>query len=46
LNDGGRACLSGLQEQDYEEVAGVLNREGFKIIDKQQKEDWLSLTVK
>jgi ribosomal protein L11 methyltransferase len=46
LNDGGHACLSGLQEQDYEEVAGVLNREGFRIIDKRQKEDWLSLTVK
>jgi ribosomal protein L11 methyltransferase len=46
LNDGGLACLSGLQEQDYEEVAAVLNREGFRIIDKRQKEDWLSLTVK
>jgi ribosomal protein L11 methyltransferase len=46
LSDGGLACLSGLQEQDYEEIDAVLDREGYTIIDRRQKEDWLALTVK
>ena len=46
LNAGGRACLSGLQEQDFDEVAGALSRIGLTIIERRQREDWLALAVK
>jgi ribosomal protein L11 methylase PrmA len=39
------ACLSGIQDQDYEEVAGLLNKENMKITARRQKEEWLALSV-
>jgi ribosomal protein L11 methyltransferase len=42
---GAIACLSGLQEQDYDEVVAALTRQGFKIAARQQREDWLALSV-
>ena len=46
MAEGAIACLSGLQEQDYEEVAGALNRAGLTIISRQQREDWLALSIR
>jgi ribosomal protein L11 methyltransferase len=43
MNRDGIACLSGLQEQDYEEVAAALGCAGFRIIQKRQREDWIAL---
>jgi len=45
LKTGGVACLSGIQDQDYEEVAGLLNKENMKITARRQKEEWLALSV-
>ena len=42
----GAACLSGLQEQDYEEVSAALRSAGFQIVEKRQREDWLALVTK
>jgi ribosomal protein L11 methyltransferase len=44
MADGARACLSGLQEQDYEEVAAALHRQGFDIAAR-RREDWLALSL-
>jgi ribosomal protein L11 methyltransferase len=44
LKPGGIACLSGIQDQDYEEVAAGL--EQITIVGKQKREDWLSLSLK
>ena len=38
-------CLSGLQEQDFDEVAEALSRNGFKITGHRQREDWLCLDI-
>jgi ribosomal protein L11 methyltransferase len=46
MADGARACLSGLQEQDYEEVVAALDRAGLTVIDRFQREDWLSLSLR
>ncbi len=46
LKEGGAACLSGLQEPDYEEISRVLNRAGFQIVEKRQREEWLAVAVK
>ena len=46
MADGAVACLSGLQEQDYEEVAAALGRAGFTITDRQHRENWLSLSLR
>jgi ribosomal protein L11 methyltransferase len=43
---GGIACLSGLQEQDYGEVAAVLDHAGFEIIEIRRREDWLALSLR
>jgi ribosomal protein L11 methyltransferase len=45
MADGAVACLSGLQEQDYDEVADALQRQGFEIANRSQREDWLALSV-
>lgn len=41
----GIACLSGLQEQDYEEVAEALRRQGLEIVTRRHRADWLSLSI-
>jgi len=45
MADGAIVCLSGLQEQDYDEVVDALKRQGFEIADRKQREDWLALSV-
>jgi ribosomal protein L11 methyltransferase len=44
LKPGGLACLSGIQDQDYEEVSLILGR--LSIIHKRKREDWLALSIK
>ena len=39
----GRICLSGLQEQDIEEITGTLNRAGFAVKKKTSREEWFAL---
>jgi ribosomal protein L11 methyltransferase len=46
MNNGAVACLSGLQEQDYEEVAAALRRAELEIIARRHREDWLSLSLR
>lgn len=46
MADDSIACLSGLQEQDYEEVAAALRRQGIEITDRRRREDWLALSIK
>jgi ribosomal protein L11 methyltransferase len=46
LKPGGRICLSGLQEQDYEEVSEALRRSGFDVKETRRRDDWLSLSIK
>jgi ribosomal protein L11 methyltransferase len=46
MSSDGIACLSGLQEQDYEEVAAALGRVGFRIVQKTQREDWIALSLR
>ncbi len=45
LQPGGVACLSGIQDQDYEEVAGLLNEANLKITARRQKDEWIALSV-
>lgn len=45
LKPGGVACLSGIQDQDYEEVSALLNEANLKIGERRQKEEWLALKV-
>jgi len=45
MSDHAFACLSGLQEQDYEEISAVLNRQGFEISARCRREDWLALSI-
>ena len=44
MKNGGIACLSGLQEQDYEEIAAALDCAEFRINERRQREDWLALS--
>jgi ribosomal protein L11 methyltransferase len=46
MGDHAIACLSGLQAQDYEEVAAALHRHGFEITSPRHREDWLALSIK
>jgi ribosomal protein L11 methyltransferase len=45
MAENAMACLSGLQEQDYAEVAATLERVGLQITGRYQREDWLALGV-
>jgi ribosomal protein L11 methyltransferase len=45
LNAGGVACLSGLQQEDFEEIAEALMRAGLKVNARREREDWLALEV-
>jgi ribosomal protein L11 methyltransferase len=46
FNAGGIGCLSGLQIQDYGEVAEFLSKEGIRISATIRREDWLALEVR
>ena len=43
LKRGGIACLSGIQDQDYEEVSSLLHQASLKVTDRLQREEWLAL---
>ncbi len=45
MAEGAIGCISGLQEQDYDEVAAVLNSQGFKITARHRREDWLAISI-
>jgi len=45
LKPDGVACLSGLQQQDYGEIAAALGNAGLHINARMDREDWLSLEV-
>jgi ribosomal protein L11 methyltransferase len=45
LGTSGIACLSGMQQQDYEEIAGSLTKAGLKIKASMERGDWLALAV-
>jgi ribosomal protein L11 methyltransferase len=44
LKPGGIACLSGIQDQDYEAVSA--NLQNLLIAKKRKREDWLALSIK
>lgn len=46
LNPGGIACFSGLQHQDYMEIADALEKAGFWITAHRQRGEWLALELK
>ena len=46
LQEGGAICYSGLQQKDFEEVAGALAKAGFQIMSQMQRDEWLALEIK
>ena len=46
LRAEGRACLSGLQEQDLEEVSEALAEAGFEITGRRGQEEWLAIEAR
>ena len=42
----GCAILSGLLESDFQQIKKIINNNGYKIIDKYKKNDWIGLVVK
>jgi ribosomal protein L11 methyltransferase len=45
LKATGIACLSGLQDQDYEEIHDALTKTNFNVQSQLRREDWLALVV-
>jgi ribosomal protein L11 methyltransferase len=45
MDAGAKACLSGIQEQDYGEIAAALDRVGLGISERRQRDDWFALIV-
>ena len=45
LKVGGRACLSGLQPQDLDEVTQALTDSGLRIVSRADRSDWISLSI-
>jgi len=45
LKARGIACLSGLQQQDLEEISQALSQAGLRINSKKQRDEWLCLGV-
>jgi ribosomal protein L11 methyltransferase len=45
LRAGGVACLSGLQQQDLEQIEDALRAAGLKIISRTGRDDWLALGI-
>jgi len=46
LQEGGVVCYSGLQQHDFDEVAGALLKAGFTIIAQMQRDEWLALEIR
>jgi ribosomal protein L11 methyltransferase len=46
LNADGIACLSGLQQQDFQEISGDLAKVELQITARTQRDEWLALEVK
>lgn len=45
MKKGGAACLSGLQKQDVDEVAVVLDQVGLSIKETTEREEWVCLGI-
>ncbi|MEJ2111936.1 MAG: 50S ribosomal protein L11 methyltransferase [Acidobacteriota bacterium] len=45
LKKRGRACFSGLQHHDYDEISIALEWAGFSVAGQRQKGEWLSLEI-
>jgi ribosomal protein L11 methyltransferase len=45
LETTGIACLSGLQETDFEEICSALAQINFRVRSQSRREDWLALVV-
>ncbi len=46
LKTGGKACLSGLQEENYEEIAAAAAKADLAVTLRMTREDWLALEVR
>jgi ribosomal protein L11 methylase PrmA len=45
LEANGIACLSGLQDQDFEEILSILTQINFHVQSKSGREEWLAFAV-
>lgn len=45
LNKGALACLSGLQQEDHAELAGILRQNNLRLGICRRRQDWLALEV-
>jgi ribosomal protein L11 methyltransferase len=45
LSPGGRVCLSGLQIEDFADIAGALATADGRIIERREREEWMALEV-
>jgi ribosomal protein L11 methylase PrmA len=45
LKPEGRACLSGLQQQDYGEIGEALGKAGLQISASMAREEWLAVEI-
>lgn len=46
LKPCGAACLSGLQLQDFAEIAESLAKAGIEIVERTSRDDWLALSIR
>jgi ribosomal protein L11 methyltransferase len=46
LNTGGKACLSGLQPQDFDEIAEALGDAGLEILSRTGRDEWIALSIR
>jgi ribosomal protein L11 methyltransferase len=46
LKKGGRACLSGLQPQDLDEIAQALTAAGLELISRTGRDEWIALSIR
>jgi ribosomal protein L11 methyltransferase len=46
LSPGGKACFSGLQEQDYDAIADALSKTHLRVHARMQREEWLALEIR
>jgi ribosomal protein L11 methyltransferase len=46
LKPGGAGCLSGLQPQDFDEIAEALAKVGLEIIARTNREEWIALSIR
>jgi ribosomal protein L11 methyltransferase len=45
MTAGGVCCFSGLQQHDYEEIAGALSDAGLYVRNRVEREEWLALSI-